>query len=42
MPPRREPGDGQPRLASARGNVEMLLITVDAKVIDHRAPTGPS
>jgi len=36
VPPRREPGDGQPRLAGARGNVEMLLITGDAQPLDHR------
>jgi hypothetical protein len=34
--PRHEPGDGQPRLASARRNVEMLLITGDAQALDHR------
>jgi hypothetical protein len=34
--PRREPGHRQPRLARARGNVEMLLITGDAQTPDHR------
>src|SRR6266487_2766109 len=34
--PRREPGHGQPRLARARGNVEMPLITGDAQTPDHR------
>jgi hypothetical protein len=34
--PRREPGDGQPRLARARGNVKMLLITSDVKTLDYR------
>jgi hypothetical protein len=34
--PRREPGNGQPRLASARGNVEMLLITGDVETPDNR------
>ncbi len=36
MSPRREPGDGQPRLTSARGNVEMLLIIGDAETLDNR------
>jgi hypothetical protein len=36
MSPRREPGDGQPRLASARRNVEVPLITGDAQTPDHR------
>jgi hypothetical protein len=34
--PRREPGDGQPRLTSARGNVEMLLIIGDVETLDNR------
>src|ERR1700722_6766230 len=33
---RREPGDGQPRLTSTRGNIEMLLIIGDAETPDHR------
>jgi hypothetical protein len=33
---RREPGHRQPRLASARGNVEMLLIAGDVQALDHR------
>lgn len=36
VPPRREPGDGQPRLTRTRGNIEMLLITGDAQTPDHR------
>jgi hypothetical protein len=35
--PRREPGDGQARLTSARGNVEMLLIIGDAESPAHVA-----
>src|SRR5664280_871139 len=34
--PRRELGDGQPRLTSARGNVEMLLIIGDVETLDNR------
>jgi hypothetical protein len=34
--PGREPGDGQPRLTSARGNIEMLLIIGDAETLDNR------
>jgi len=34
--PWREPGHSQPRLARARGNVEMPLITGDAQALDHR------
>jgi len=34
--PRRELGDGQPRLARARGNVKVLLITSDVKTLDYR------
>ena len=34
--PRREPGDGQPRLTGARGDVEMLLIIGDLETLDHR------
>jgi hypothetical protein len=36
VPGRREPGHGQSRLARARGNIEMLLITGDAQTPDHR------
>ena len=34
--PRREPGDGQPRLTGARGDVEMLLVVGDVETLDHR------
>jgi hypothetical protein len=49
-----KPGHGQPPLATARGNIEMLLITGDAQTLDHRradraqlihddrGPTSPS
>jgi hypothetical protein len=33
---RRELGDGQPRLTSARGDVEMLLIIGDVETLDNR------
>ena len=36
MSPRRELGDGQPRLTSARGDVEVLLIIGDVETLDHR------
>jgi hypothetical protein len=36
VPPRREPGDGQPRLASARGDVEMPLINGDVQTPGNR------
>jgi hypothetical protein len=36
VPPRREPGDGQPRLARARGDVEMLLDVGDLQALDDR------
>jgi hypothetical protein len=36
VPPRRELGDGQPRLTSARGDVEMLLIIGNVETLDNR------
>jgi hypothetical protein len=38
---RREPGDGQPRLISARRDVEMLQITGDAEALHHRRADRP-